>query len=49
MPRSLKGVAVVGKIRFGVELVFSIVIVSEIPLLSGQHSLTSVERPFDTL
>lgn len=34
-PRPLKGVAVVGKIRFGVELVFSIVIVSEIPLLSS--------------
>ena len=47
LPRPLKDVAVVGKIRFGVELMFSLVVVSEIPLLfSHNHSLETNEILF---
>ena len=47
LPRPLKDVAVVGKIRFGVELMFSLVVFSEIPLLfSHNHSLERKEILF---
>ena len=47
LPRPLKDVAVVGKIRFGVELMFSLVVFSEIPLLfSHNHSLKTKEILF---
>ena len=47
LPRPLKDVAVVGKIRFGVELMFSLVVFSEIPLLfSHNHSLETKEILF---
>ena len=47
LPRPLKDVAVVGKIRFGVELMFSLVVFSEIPLLfSHNHSLETNEILF---
>ena len=47
LPPPLKDVAVVGKIRFGVELVFSLVVFSEIPLLfSHNHSLETQEILF---
>ena len=47
LPRPLKDVAVVGKIRFGVELMFSLVVFSEIPLLfSHNHSLETEEILF---
>ena len=46
-PRPLKDVAVAGKIRFGVELMFSLVVFSEIPLLfSHNHSLETKEILF---
>ena len=47
LSRPLKDVAVVGKIRFGVELMFSLVVFSEIPLLfSHNHSLETNEILF---
>ena len=47
LSRPLKDVAVVGKIRFGVELMFSLVVFSEIPLLfSHNHSLETEEILF---
>ena len=47
LSRPLKDVAVVGKIRFGVELMFSLAVFSEIPLLfSHNHSLETKEILF---